>query len=263
MSGWAAGAIVVGAIGGALIQANAAKQAAKGQQAAAQNANQLQWDMYQQQREDQAPWREQGGRALSMLGYLMGTGANQAPEGMGNLGGYGSLAKKFGSGDFTADPGYQFRLDEGRKALERSAAARGMSLSGAQAKALTNFNQNFASNEYQNAYNRFNVDQSNLFNRLSGIAGTGQQSAQWLGNLGAQTAGSMGQNLMGAANAQGAAGIANANAWSSAINSAANNWNQYSMWKNMSSPQQQGMYNYNPWGGNLYGSGYGGTEVIT
>ena len=52
------------------------------------------------------------------------------------------------------DPGYQFRREEGRKALERAIAARGTLLTGATKKALHDYGADYASQEYQKAFNR-------------------------------------------------------------------------------------------------------------
>lgn len=87
---------------------------------------------------------------------------------------FGSLSKPFTLADFIKDPGYDFRQQEGQRGVEASAAARGGVLSGGALKALTKYNQDFASNEYGNAYNRYNQDQTTRFNRLSALAGTGQ-----------------------------------------------------------------------------------------
>lgn len=150
---------------------------------------------------------------------------------------FGSLQKKFGMEDFQADPGYQFRLDEGNKGIERSAAARGGQLSGATMKALARFGQDTASNEYQNAYNRFNNDQSTQFNRLSGIAGTGQQQVNALGQAGQNYANSVGNNTMntanriadntiGVGNARAGSYMATANGINNAIGTGINTWQQ-------------------------------------
>lgn len=142
---------------------------------------------------------------------------------------YGSLSRRFGMSDFQADPGYEFRLSEGLKALQRSGAAKGLALSGAQAKALTRYNSDFASNEYGNAYNRFTNDQTNLFNRLSGISGTGQQANQFVGTMGANMAGTVGNNIMSAGNANAAGIIGGTNA----INNGVNQWQNWNMWNSM------------------------------
>lgn len=85
----------------------------------------------------------------------------------------GDLVRDFTLADFQKDPGYDFRVSEGDRGIERSAAARGGLLSGAAGKALTRFNQDEASGEFSNAYNRFNNDRANRFARLSTLAGYG------------------------------------------------------------------------------------------
>ena len=144
------------------------------------------------------------------------------------LGGYGSLMETFGDQDFEATPGYQFRLQEGMDTLQYSAAARGDLLTGATAEALTRYGQDYASGEYQAAYNRFNQNQSNRFRRLSAVSGFGQTAAGQLGAFGSQAAGNYGNILLnssrgigqayqdaGAARASGYVG--STNAWQSAL----------------------------------------------
>lgn len=142
------------------------------------------------------------------------------------MGGFGSLSTPFSATNWQADPGYAFRLAEGQKALERSGAARGMSLSGAQQKALLGYGQGMASQEYGAAYGRYNNDQTNLFNRLSGVAGTGQQANQFVGQMGANTANQISQNQLGAGNATAAGWIGGTNALSNGLNQWAN-WNTW------------------------------------
>lgn len=89
---------------------------------------------------------------------------------------YGSLLTPFSMDAYQADPGYQFRLSEGNKALERALASRGMyaSMNPAAAKALQDYGQQSASQEYGSAYDRYNINQGNIYNRLANIAGIGQ-----------------------------------------------------------------------------------------
>lgn len=133
---------------------------------------------------------------------------------------YGSLARSFSMSDFEQDPGYAFRLNEGQKALERSAAARGGLLSGAQGKAMQRYGQDMGSQEYTNAYNRFNTNQGNLFNRLSSLSGGGQTATSNLATLGANAANNAGNYSTQAANASAAGTIQAGNAWSSGLTSA-------------------------------------------
>lgn len=131
---------------------------------------------------------------------------------------YGSLLKKFGIEDFQADPGYAFRQAEGQKGVERSAASRGALFSGAAGKALTKYNQDLASQEYSNAYNRFNNDQSNVYNRLAGLSGIGQTAQGQVNQAGANTTASVNNALSGMGNAQAAGIVGRSNALTGALN---------------------------------------------
>lgn len=183
------GSAVVGAVAsGAAAKkgAQASKDASNAQLQAQSETNQMQWDMYEQNREDMQPWREAGVGALNQLT------AGTVPGGQFN--------RSFTLGDFNADPGYAFRQQEGQKAIDNSAAARGSSLSGATLKALTRYGQDTASAEYGNAYNRWNIDVGQRFNRLSGLAGTGQSATQQIGTYGQSTSGNIAAGNMNTAN---------------------------------------------------------------
>jgi hypothetical protein len=95
------------------------------------------------------------------------------------LGGFGSMAKFQAPTSVTEqnDPGFQFRLQEGQKALERSAAAKGGLLTGGTAQDLNKFSQDYASNEYGNVYNRAYGQYSDQLNRLASLFGGGQTAA--------------------------------------------------------------------------------------
>lgn len=203
---------IVAAVAGAAIAADASRSAGNKQADAARESGRVQWDIYNQQREDQAPYREAGYSALGRLSDLLGLSDNKDADG------YGSLLDKFTGADLENDPGYKFRLQQGQDALENSAAARGGLFSGAAGKALTEYGQGFASNEINNAYNRFKSDQNDVFNRLSGVAGTGQTATQQVGQAGQNYANQYGNSLIGGANAQAAAGLAQGNQWGGVIN---------------------------------------------
>lgn len=123
---------------------------------------------------------------------------------------YGSLLETFDLDKFEADPSYQFRMDEANKALERSMAAQGVTLGGAgfgdinpsAARATQELNQNLASQEYGNAYNRYVQDQLNTFNMLMGAAGMGQGSTGILATGGQNYANNVGNLTTGLASAQ-------------------------------------------------------------
>jgi len=124
----------------------------------------------------------------------------------------GAFNKQFTADDLQTDPGYQFRMQEGQKALERSASARGGIRGGGTLKALTRFGQGFGAQEFGAARNRFEQDKANRYNRLASLSGIGQQStAQFAGmtqNLGQNLA----ENQLGMGNVQAAGQIAGQNA---------------------------------------------------
>ena len=126
-----------------------------------------------------------------------------------NAAGFGKYAGDFGMSDFQADPGYAFRMSEGLKALDRQAAARGGLISGSALKASTRYGQDMASQEYGNAFNRYQVNRSNQLNPLMAISGYGQQATNQLGQYGSQFAQSGANTMTNSANAQ-AAGLYNA-----------------------------------------------------
>lgn len=256
-----AGIGAAGSIGGALIGSNSANKAADAQTAAANHAADLQFQeskdaldfqkqQYETSQQQAAPWLNSGTGSLANLNYLLGNGQANSPamQGMVNpgLGAAGSLLTPY-SGTFTApteldeqnDPGYMARLKLGTDALQHSAAARGSVLTGGTAKALDQYSQDYASNEYGNVYNRalsafqnnynvYNQNQTNQYNRLAALSGLGQQTASQLGQQGQAASNNVTSNLLstgqnvgqdynnaGAATASGYVG--SGNAWSGAL----------------------------------------------
>lgn len=193
-----AAAIVGGAVIGGVASNMAAGKAADAQENAANTASATSNAQFQQNRQDAMPWHDAGVAALGDLSK--GTAAG------------GEFTHNFGLDDFVKDPGYQFRMDEGQRGVEAGAAARGGLLNGGTLKALTRYGQGFASNEYGNAYNRFNNDQTNRFNRLSSIAGIGQTATRDVANMGTQNAQYIGNNQMQAGNARASGYVGGANA---------------------------------------------------
>lgn len=150
-----------------------------------------------------------------------------------DMGAFGSLTKSFGLEDFQKDPGYEFRLSEGLKALERTAAARTGTLSGPAVKAAARYNQDYASGEFQNAWNRDALNKANLFARVQALAGMGENAAGQTAGLGSVMATQAGQNIIGAGNAGAAATLAGTNTWNNALSSTANNISNLMMLQRM------------------------------
>jgi hypothetical protein len=125
---------------------------------------------------------------------------------------YGMLTRQFRPEDMQMDPGYAFRLSEGQKALERSAAARGGLLSGSMLKGTQRFGQDLASQEYMNAFNRAQAQLGTRLGTLGSLYGAGQAATQQVAGQAGQYGENVGNLLMagGAARASGYAGMGNA-----------------------------------------------------
>ena len=197
-----------------------------------------------------------------------GTGAvNRLAAGVGYGGEFGSTRPFDFQYDQNADPGAAFRMSEGIKALDRSAAARGGLLSGATLKGVQRYGQDLGSQEYQNAFNRyvtgFNAntgERNQLYNRLAGVAGTGQTATNQIGAQGANMASNIGNlNMTSAANT-GNAAMAAAGMRSSAYGGAANMLGRmYGGYGRGSNPYANAAMANQQYGAeNVYGFGGGG-----
>jgi hypothetical protein len=149
---------------------------------------------------------------------------------------------------FQADPGYGFRFAQGQKALERSAAARGGLLSGNTGGALQQYGQGMASQEYQNAFNRYQAERQARLGPLQSLAGIGQTSVNALGQAGGNYANSVGNIGMNQANIAANAGLAGQQARSSSYGQVGNALGKYLGSNN---------YNYTPFGGGSASFGEG------
>ena len=220
--GSVAGAAIAssGAQSAAGTQANAANYAANLNYQAQQASLAQQEKQWEQEQQNIQPWLTAGRTGLGALSYGLGLDTGQ-----GNMGApgmtYGSLVAPW-TGQFkpptaeeaAATPGYQFQLQQGLQALERSAAARGGLLSGGTGKALERYGQGLASSNYQQTYNNmlgqyqqnyniFKQNQADQYNRLAGMSGTGQVAAGQLGTAGQNASNAITNILMGGAQTQG------------------------------------------------------------
>ena len=209
------GAIIGGAIiGGVASNMAASKQSSAATQAAETTAGaqvysaDLQKEMYEQTRTDQEPWRIAGEKALQTI--------QERPD-------FQFTADTF---EQFKDPSYDFRMQEGVNALDRSAASRGRLLSGAQDRAVTRYGSDLASQEYGNAFNRaMATDQYNLGKQQS-LAGVGQQATNLVSQAGQSTASGIANTTMSGAAAQGNALIAGGEATANMYGGIAQSANQ-------------------------------------
>ena len=203
----------VASVGGGLIASSGAKSAAKTQAQAAAQAQASQERAFERQVELQEPFRQAGLTAQEQIMQLLGIGGDKAAQG------YGSLAKPFGTEQFQQDPGYAFRQAEGMKALERSAAARGGLLSGGTLKGIQRFGQDLASQEYGNAFNRYQTERAARLNPLQSLMGAGQSSANTLTGAAGQLGQGQAQSQLAAGQARASGYVGQANALAGALGS--------------------------------------------
>lgn len=217
-----------GVLGG-LLQYDAAGNAADQQANSARNALNAQMQMFNTINDQNQPWRQAGQGALDQI-------QSMNPQ----------FTHTFNADDLKSNlaPNYQFQLDQGLGALKNAGNLQTGLISGNTLKGINDYAQNFAGNSYQQAFNNYNAQQSNIFNRLSSIAGLGQTANQTTANAGTAAAGNAGNAMMAGGAAQAAGSIGQANAISGGLNNAAS-W--------------YGISNFlNPGGGGGGGKGIGG-----
>jgi hypothetical protein len=239
---WVTAAVVMGGaqIASGYMGSKAAKDAANTQAKAQRDSAAVQKAMFDKQNLQQTGYRAAGGNALADIGALgSGTYGIYDAEGkqIGTGEGSGYLTKEFTPEDFAAgmDPGYAFRLKMGQEQAMRQANLGGGALSGNALAGLQDYTQGQASQEYGNAFNRFQTQRSNIYNTLASIAGLGQTSLGQTGAQSTQAGANIGNAIGNAGSAQAAGTIGSANAWGNAFTGASNAYGLSQMLK----PQNQ------------------------
>ncbi len=199
LAGTAAGALMGGfvgsQVGGSILGANAAQSAAQTQAQAAQQATNTQQGMFNQVMGNLQPYMAAGNQSLSQL-------QSQMP----------SLTAPFTAQDLNSylAPNYNFQLGQGEGQIQNAGAPGGMT--GNTLAGLQSFAQNYAGNAYQNAFNNYQTQQGNIYQRLGTLAQLGQASATGAASGAPMFANGISQTIqgVGAANAAGQIGTANA-----------------------------------------------------
>lgn len=190
-----AAAIVGGsAIVGGVLQSNAAGRAASKQAASTDRATEEQARQYDQTREDYAPYREVGKRALGQYETEINAPVTSA--------------------DVMSDPGYQFGLSQGQLGLDRKAAAAGGRVSGAALKSAAEYANNYATTGYNAAYQR----RQDRLNRLASLANVGQTATGGSAAAGAAKSNAISNLLSSQGDASAAASMAQGNIWGNTVN---------------------------------------------
>lgn len=220
----AIGVSAAAGLAGSAISSSASQSAANTQAQAANNAAGLQWQQFQQLQQNLQPYMNLGSGSIGNL-----------QTALGNL---GNMHFNFDPTEQSLQqtPGYQFTLNQGLNTVNNQLAAKGLNLSGAQAKGIANYTTGLADTtyqqQYQNALQNFMTNygvSSDQYNRLSGLVGVGENAAAGVGNAGLQTAANAGNLLTSGANASAAGTVGSANAISGGLSSLGNNGLLYSL----------------------------------
>jgi hypothetical protein len=214
--------IAAATVGSALIGGSASRSAARSQERAADRSTEAQERMFERQVALQEPFRQAGVNALPELVEA-------------------SRYTPFGMEQFQQDPGYGFRMREGLRALENTAAARGGLLSGNQMRGITRFGQELGSQEFTNAFNRYQAERAARLNPLQSLAGMGQTTATNVAGQAGQLGQNIGANIIGAGNARASGYMGTANAISNALGQGLNYYQGQQMMNRMFPQQPAGV----------------------
>jgi hypothetical protein len=252
-----------GALVGGLIASSGARSAASTQADAATRAGEVQKQQLDEQMRLQEPYRQAGLVGQNRLMTLLGLGGQQPTGGaggglFGGVGGalagaaagpyvggdassadYGKYAKDFSMADYQADPGYAFRLSEGMKQLAGGARARGGAVSGRTMMGAQDYAQGLASQEYGNAFNRYQTNRANQLQPLGSLMSSGQAAASNQAGAAGQYGSNAGNTMMAAGQAIGAGQLGAANTLAGGIGTAASayqNQTNFTNWLNRNQP---------------------------
>lgn len=219
MSGWVAGAVVVGSVASGYMQSQAAKSAAQTQADAAARAQGQLLATGDAAADFYNPYTTKGISSLNKLA--------EDPY----------FTKQFTNQDLNATlaPGYDFRLKQGQGANLQASNLTGGAVSGNALRSLQDYTQNFASGEYGTAFNQFQAQRTNIYNQLKGIADLGLTATQGQANALLGTGTNIASVTSGLGNAQAASQIAQGNAYGNAIGGVTNAASYYGMNQNTGS----------------------------
>jgi len=262
-----AAAVIGSAVIGGATSAMSASSAAGAQADAANAANRAAARSFERQVQLQEPFRQGGLTAQQQYMMLLGlspntvyAGGSLTPPGTTGRNGrynvgnalrtgqdalppelypdltnpeFGKYSHDYSMADFEADPGYAFRLSEGLKALDASAAARGGLLSGNAIRGGIDYGQRQGSQEYTNAFNRYQINRSNRLQPLENLMGAARSSTNQLAGAANVLGQQQGQNLMAAGQARASGYVGGANALSSALTGGINQYQDYQLMNNL------------------------------
>ena len=251
--GWAGWAMAGASLISGVLGSNASTSAANTQASAANNATQLQQNMFNTEQANVQPWLQSGNLSLAQLNNFLGQGSTTGTPSSGTVGqsdyvaGTSPTAVASGTNGITAGaglqpfnpqnlqntPGYEFQLQQGENALSNNMTQGQGANSGNVLKGLNNYAQGAASTEYQSAYNNYMQQLQQTYSMLSGQSGVGANAALGVAGIGQSTGASIGNNITSAGAAQAAGQVGSANAISGGISNLSNNYLTYQNNQNM------------------------------
>ena len=204
---WVAVAVAGAGLVGGVIQGNAAQKAAQTQADANARAQQQLLETGQKASQQFDPYTQLGQSSVNALNQNLPYFQHQ-----------------FNNQDLNAQlaPNYAFQLQQGQGATNAAANATGGMVGGNALKGLQDYTQNYAQGAYQNAFNNYNANQTNIYNRLNGIANLGFQGATGAANAQLGVGSNIAQLTQGIGQAQAAGQVGQANAYAGAANSLGN-----------------------------------------
>jgi len=208
MSGWVAGAVVVGSVASSYMQSQAASKAADqyGRQAERGLAyNQAMFDTINAQN---APYRATGERGATLYNQLADTGYLTAQPSMDDL--------------TRLMPNYRFGLDQGMGQLNSQLNAAGGAVSGNAIQGAQQFAQGYAGNALTDAFNQYQANRTNVVSNVNALTGVGQQANATTATAASGATANASNLLSSIGNAQAAGTMGAANAYASGLNNISN-----------------------------------------
>ena len=204
MAGWVAAAVAGSSIVGSMISGNAAQDAANTQAQAGRDAQAALLGVGKDVSKLYQPYQDVGALGLTNLSDMAKSGY---------------LTKQFNNADLNANisPNYEFQLNQGKGANLAQSNATGGLVGGNAMKGLQDYTQGYASNAYQNAFNNYNAQRTNIYNANSGVAGLGANAVTGSGNAQLGIGTQISNITQGIGNAGAAGTIGAANAYSGGV----------------------------------------------
>jgi len=229
----------VASLGSALIGSNAAQGAANTQANAGQNAQNQLLQIGQQVSGMYTPYQQTGQLGLNAINQMANSGY---------------LTNQFNNQDLNANlaPNYAFQLQQGQQGQNAANNATGGIVGGNAQKALQDYTQNYAGTAYQNAFNNYQTQRTNVLNNANQLAGIGQNAVQGSANAQLGIGTNISNITQGIANAQAAGTIGSANAISGGLQNAGN---LYALSNLIGNNKTNGVIN-NPYTGTVNGPDY-------